>query len=166
MSGIALALEAVSGVRAAQDELEQQLARMAVTGDPTTTMATALAASTKALNRLLVDVFLKVEAQLKATDKLIQDGRKPWTRDEMRMLIEQLDDTLMYRWTQFNRAAVAIGVGVALVLGAACGAGGWWYRGSVPFLAGVRAGAQQCQDRPDGSRLCWIPIWERLPPAR
>jgi hypothetical protein len=33
-------------------------------------------------------------------------------------------------------------------------------------LAGVRAGAEKCEDRVDGSELCWIPVWERLPPAK
>ena|SRR5208337_1395013 len=46
--------------------------------------------------------------------KLVQEGRKPWSRDEMRALITQLDQTLLHRWTQFKRAGIAIGVGAAL----------------------------------------------------
>jgi hypothetical protein len=166
MSAVTLALEALDGIRAAQEDLEQQTARLAVVGDPTTPTAAALTAAVKALHRLTVDASLKAAAQYEATDKLIQEGRKPWTRAEMRMLIEQLDETLLHRWTQFNRVAIAIGVMVALAFGAACGGGGWWYRGAAPVLVGVRAGAEQCENRSDGSRLCWIPVFERLPPSK
>ncbi len=51
-------------------------------------------------------------------------------------------------------AAVLVGAG-----------GGYWFRGEAPILAGVHAGAERCEDRADGSRLCWLPIWEKLPPA-
>src|SRR5208282_6119102 len=49
--------------------------------------------------------------------KLVQEGRKPWSRDKMRALITRLDQTLLHRWTQFNRAGIAIGVGVARAAG-------------------------------------------------
>ena len=32
-----------------------------------------------------------------------------------------------------------------------------------PLLVGVRAGADYCEDRQNGGRLCWIPIWEKMP---
>ena len=51
----------------------------------------------------------------------------------------------------------------ALLLGAG---GGYVFRGAVPILVGVKAGAEKCDDRPDGSRLCWIPIFERLPQGK
>jgi len=34
---------------------------------------------------------------------------------------------------------------------------------ALRLLVGVHAGAEKCDDRPDGSRLCWIPVFERLP---
>lgn len=71
----------------------------------------------------------------------------------MRMLVTQLRGTLMHLWTGFNQLAVAACVAGALLFGGLCVAGGYWFRGAVPLLAGLRAGAQQCQDRPDGSRL-------------
>jgi hypothetical protein len=147
MSATSLAPEAMAGIQAAQEELEQEAGRLTATGDPTAGAPAAYAAATKAVHRLLVDVFLKVQAQQEATDKLIQEGRKPWSRDEMRILINQLDQTLLHRWTQFNRAAVAIGVAVTLAFGASSAFGGWWWRGSPPVL--------QCADQPDGSRLCY-----------
>jgi hypothetical protein len=55
--------------------------------------------------------------------------------------------------------------GAALVLVAAVGFGaGWWYRGPSPIVAGLTGGTPRCDDQPDGSRLCWIPVWERPPP--
>jgi hypothetical protein len=164
MSDVTLAPEALEGIRAAQEDLEQQTARMAAMGDPTAPTAAAMTGAVKALHRLMVDVWLKVHAQLDATDKLIEDGRKPWTRDAMRILIDQLDETLLHRWAAFNRAGIAIGIGVALLFGAVGAAGGWWSRGAVPVVVGMRAGADQCENRADGSRLCWIPVFER-PPA-
>ena len=106
---------------------------------------------------------MKTQTTHEATGKLIQEGRKPWTRDETRILVNQLDKTLLHRWAQFNRKAIAISVAATVLFGAACGIGGWWYRGDGPVLVGVRAGAEQCQDQKDGSRLCWIPVYERLP---
>lgn len=89
----ALAPEALDGIRAAQEMLDREAARLTATGDPVAAAPAAYAAAVKALHRLMVDVFLKVQAQQEATDKLIQEGRKPWSRDEMRMVIEQLDET-------------------------------------------------------------------------
>ena len=161
-----VAPEAVADIRKACEALEQEASRLSATGDPIATMISVFAGSAGAINRLLVDATVKMQAQQEATGKLIQDSRKPWTRDEMRALITQLDQTLLHRWSQFNRAGIAIGVGVALLFGAACGAGGWFARGDVPALAGVHAGAERCQDQANGGRLCWIPIWERLPTSK
>ena len=27
----------------------------------------------------------------------------------------------------------------------------------------LRAGSDRCEDKPDGSQLCWIPVWTKLP---
>jgi hypothetical protein len=56
-----------------------------------------------------------------------------------------------------------MGRALALVTIISAFGGGYWYRGAVPLLVGVRAGTEKCEDRPDGSRLCWIPVFERLP---
>ena len=66
----------------------------------------------------------------------------------------------------FSRALAALTLvlfAVALLVGAISAAGGWWSRGAVPVMVGMRAGADQCMNRSDGSRLCWIPIFERPP---
>ena len=58
-------------------------------------------------------------------------------------------------------------IGAALLVAAVMigGGAGYWLRGEAPVLVGVRAGAEHCEDRNDGSRLCWIPVYERLPPG-
>ena len=124
MSVTTLAPEAVAGIRAAHDALEQQAARLTATGDPVASTVAAYAAAVGAQHSLIVDANLTAAAQHEATAQLIQEARKPWSRDEMRTLITELDRTLLHRWTQFNRAGIAIGVVVALVFGVACGVGG------------------------------------------
>jgi hypothetical protein len=146
VSAVALAPEATDGIRAAQNALEQQAARLAAVGDPIAPAISAIASAVGAQNRLAVDAFLK-------TGKLMEDGRKPWGREEMQIMIKQLDETLLHRWTAFNRAGIAIGVGVALIFGAICGAGGWWAHSPPTELA--------CGDQADGSRICWM--YTRLP---
>lgn len=56
--------------------------------------------------------------------------------------------------------------GAAVCLVVALGGGfatGWWWRGGVVSIADVSAVAEHCEDRPDGGRLCWIPMWQGLP---
>jgi len=87
-------------------------------------MVVVNAAVAKALNCLMADAFLKIQAQQEATERLIQGDRKSWTRDEMRMLAAQLDQTLLYRWAQFNQVAVCVAATTAF--GAICGAADWY----------------------------------------
>jgi hypothetical protein len=61
------------------------------TGNPIAATVAVDAAAARALGRLAVDAFLKIQAQQEATDRLTQEGPEAWTRDEMRMLITQLD---------------------------------------------------------------------------
>lgn len=93
-------------------------------GGPVAAMVVVNAAVAKALNCLMADAFLKIQAQQEATERLIQGGRKSWTRDEMRMLAAQLDQTLLYRWAQFNQVAVCVAATTAF--GAICGAADWY----------------------------------------
>jgi hypothetical protein len=65
-----------------------------------------------------------------------------------------------------NWRTILIGAGMLFIAAAVGAAGGYWLRGSAPVFAGVRAGVDKCADQDDGSRVCWIPIFERLPAAR
>ena len=154
-----LAPEALSGVRKAQEALRQQADKLTAIGDPSGPAVAGLAAAMEATCRLVVDATLTQQ-------KLAEEGRKPWTRDEMRLLVTQMRDTLMHLWTGFNRVAIVISVAGAVLFGGLCAVGGYLYHGAAPVIAGVSAGAQQCQDQQGGGRICWIPVWERLPPAR
>jgi hypothetical protein len=68
------------------------------------------------------------------------------------------------RTTGWRNVLIGAGLLVAAVLIGA--GGGYWFRGEALVLVGVRAGAEHCEDRSGGSRLCWIPVFERLPPGR
>jgi hydroxyethylthiazole kinase-like sugar kinase family protein len=74
----------------AQDGLEQQAARLTATGDPVASTVAAYAAAVGAQHRLIVDANLTAAAHHEATAQLIQEARKPWSRDEMRTLITEL----------------------------------------------------------------------------
>jgi hypothetical protein len=100
--------------------------------------AAVIAAAAKARHRLVVDTVPKTQTQQEATDKLIQECRKSWTDDEMRMLITHLDRALLRRWTQFNRAGIAIGVAVAMLLSVGCGIGGMWWGSRIEAAKYVR----------------------------
>ena len=154
VSGVEIAPEALSGVRDSQAALQEEADRLAAVGDPLATSWATLASAGKASNRLLVDVFLK-------TQKLLDDGRKPWTPDERRALVQQLDQTLLHRWAAFNRAGIAIGVGVALLFGAGCFGGGYWFRASgetSPAVTGCRFAPQAA-----GGEAWNCTFWTRMP---
>ncbi len=117
-----------------------------------------------------------VEAQSAALGVLpdfieaIDRTRQPWTQDEryaaIKDAVSQMDRRMLARWVQFNWAGMAVMALVVLSIASAAFGAGWWYRGNVPVLAGIRAGIDRCDDHADGSRICWIPIYERPPAER
>jgi hypothetical protein len=188
VSVTALAPEATAGLRAAQASLEQEAARLASINDPVAPMIGVFAEAAKAQHRLAVDSSLKGQKQQEAVAQLIQDGRKPWSRDEMRALVMQLDQTLLYRWTQFNRAGIAIGVAVTMLFGGISGVAGWWFGGrpyvQVPAqLAAALKGpdaamwinlirlndigkTERVCETQGGGTACAISLWTKPPTAR
>lgn len=159
MSRTSLAPEAVEGVHAAVQELQTQADRLAATGDP---IAAAMAASTAAVRagaRLLTDASLTWQVQLEAlTHRPLVAG------DDVSRGVRQAVAAHMsgfVRALNVRNVLLGVALGIGLVLAGAVG--GYLFRGAAPALVGVRAGAEQCQDRPDGSRLCWIPVFERVP---
>jgi hypothetical protein len=156
---VTVAPETSSCIQAAQDTLELEAKRMAAVGDP---MAQALAAQSVmlgAMHRLFIDGTLQLAHH-------IEDGKRPIHPDEMRRAVVQ--GISGYAAGAVQRLGVRnllIGTGLLLATLLVGAGGGYWFRGAVPVLVGVNAGAEKCDDRADGSRLCWIPVWERLPPT-
>jgi hypothetical protein len=93
--------------------------------------------------------------------------RQPVRDEDLRRAVVQGIDLHagdVVRTMSWRNVLIGAGLLVAAVLIGA--GGGYWFRGKAPVLIGVRAGAEHCEDRSDGSRLCWIPVFERLPPSR
>jgi hypothetical protein len=106
-----------------------------------------------------------LSVHLGAFSKLIEAARRPVGDEDIRRLTSSAGagDQTPDRWWRVNRRTMLIGV-ATLMMGFLAGTvTGYWLRGAVPVLVGVHAGAERCEDRPDGSRLCWIPVYERLP---
>jgi hypothetical protein len=106
-----------------------------------------------------------LSVHLGAFHKLIEAARRPVGDNDIRRLTSPADarNRGPDSWWPVNRRTVLIAMG-ALMLTFLTGTGaGYWLRGAAAVLVGVHAGAERCEDRPDGSRLCWIPVYERLP---
>lgn len=94
-------------------------------------------------------------------------GARGLSPEGERDLVRRITTTVQKEHYKLSRSlswrnTVALAFGIALTFGAGLG-GGWWLHGPNPLLVGVRAGTERCDDRPDGSRLCWLPFYERLP---
>jgi hypothetical protein len=98
----------------------------------------------------------------------IQAAQRPINDDDLRRLMQSAASGAWRMTAEMihahNWRTALLGIAVALVAIVSAFGGGYWYRGAAPNLVGVRAGTEKCEDRPDdGSRLCWIPVFERLP---
>jgi hypothetical protein len=95
---------------------------------------------------------------LGAFQKLIEAAQRPASDEDTRRLAASAGSPPPpLRWSA-NRMLIAAGLALLAGTGA-----GYWLRGSVPVLVSVHTGMERCEDRPDGSRLCWIQVYERLP---
>jgi hypothetical protein len=137
---------------AAQRALTEGIAKAGLQRDPFRFPLEALA--------LTVSLFPELVQHLEAT-------RQPVQTEEMRKaVVRGVSDCANDAVRALNVRNSLVGAGLlatALLVGAV---GGYLFHGSAPVLVGVRAGAEQCQDRQDGSRMCWIPVFEKLPPPR
>jgi hypothetical protein len=97
----------------------------------------------------------------------IEAARRPINDDDLRRLTQNAANGAWRMTAEMidahNWRTVLLGVTIAIVTIVGAFGIGYWYRGAAPLLVGVRAGTEKCEDRPDGSRLCWIPVFERLP---
>jgi hypothetical protein len=168
-SALPPATEALEAVRAACAELERQAVQMAAVRDPVAPFLGMTANLGRAQFRLLADAFLKLDADHQATARMIEAARQPASDDEMRALCRAASSGAARHALALARAAnrrtLAIVACAALALCAGSAGAGYWWRGEVPAVAGVAAGAERCADQ-DGGVLCWIPVWRALPPSR
>lgn len=113
----------------------------------------ALSVHLTALHKVLLGFNARIDAvRQPVQDDILRGAMVQGVNEHARTVVRALNIT---NWLL---GAVAL---VAMLL---TGAGiGYWFRGAAPILVGVHAGAEKCDNRADGSRLCWIPIWERLP---
>jgi hypothetical protein len=172
MASVALlpaAPEALKAVEAVRDALEREAARLAETGDPTAPVLGLHATAARAQHRLLEDAFLKLDADRQATAKMIDAACRPASDDALRAICRAASSGAAQHALALARAAnrrtLAIVVCAALALCAGSAGAGYWWRGEVPAVAGVAAGAERCAGQ-DGGVLCWIPVWRALPPSR
>jgi hypothetical protein len=96
----------------------------------------------------------------------LEAARQPVRDEELRKAVTRgVADCATETVRALNVRNAVLGAGLlmaALLIGAV---GGYLFHGSAPVVVGVSAGAEQCQDQ-NGGRLCWIPLWERLPSPR
>jgi hypothetical protein len=160
LAGTALAPEVGETVRDAQEKLRRAAQVANLTSDPLGPVIEAQAALLGAQHRMFVDGNLKLGAQ-------IAEAKRPVDEDAMRRAVAQgVADFGGDAVRHMSRRNVLIGAAILVASIVAGAGGGYWFRGAVPVLVGVHAGAEKCEDRTDGSRLCWIPVFERLPPVK
>ena len=157
---VALGQELGKAIEDARAEMERLVQLGELQNDPIRHPIQALSVHLDALLKLstaLSQVLTRQSGAVLTDDQVDAIGRRvlgacqAWSRSLVRAALGR-------SW-----AALTATVLMAAVLGFGAG---WLYRGDLPTMAGLSAGANKCEDRPDGSRLCWIPVWERLPPGQ
>ena len=161
MTSPTLAPEAVNGLQAATERLNQHATRLAATGDPIADLVADSAAMTQAGLRMIVDASLTLQAQMRALQEATQQPMQ--SEDLSKAVTRGIRDCSIEAVRALNVRNVLIGAGMLTVAVLGGGVGGYLFHGSLRVLAGVQAGAQQCTDQPNGGRTCWISIWQRLP---
>jgi hypothetical protein len=149
LAGTALAPEVGETVRDAQEKLRRAAQVANLTGDP------------------LGPVIEAQVAFLGAQHRMFAEAKRPVDEDAMMRAVAQGISghaANAVRTMGWRNMMIGAAILVASIVGGA--GGGYWFRGAVPILVGVHAGAEACEDRTDGSRLCWIPVLERLPRAK
>jgi hypothetical protein len=158
----ALAPETGAAVRAAQEALEREAARVALVNDPIRPILRAVSLALGACHRLYVDGSLTMA-------RLAQDSssKPPIDKDEMRLSIL---NGIRATAGGANRA-----ISVRNWLLAACalvgsniitaGAMLWWHPGAPvvqQLIVSLPTADERCEER-DGGQVCCRPHWTKLP---
>lgn len=127
--------------------------------DPIRVHLAALKGFLRSLRRLFVDGALKVAQEVREAQRPVRD------EDLLRAFRQSVVGIAGDFIGQMRLQAYLAGAGLLLLAFLLGGVTGWVVKGPITVVAGLQAAAQQCQDYSDGSRLCRIPVWERLPPV-
>lgn len=136
------ALEAITDIQEACKALEQEAGRLGATGDPIAPMISVFAGSARAINRLLVDATVKIEAQQEATGKLIQSVKPQISADDIKALNQasaanataEVVHAVRHLTAQmFWRTSLLAGAALAVAFAAGVGAK-WWVAPVRPLL--------------------------------
>ena len=134
--------EAITGIREACEALEQQANRLNATGDPIAPMISVFAGSAGAINQLLADATLKIQAQQEATGKLIQSVKPQISADDIKALnqasaanatAEVVYAVRNLTAQMFWRTSLLAGAALAIAFSAGVGAK-WWVTPVRPLL--------------------------------
>jgi hypothetical protein len=127
-------------------------------GDPLGPLIEALAELPAELERV-------ADRAERATERL--SAAPPMTDKQVNAVaFRMLDATQRLAWTRDIRNALIGAVALFIAFGLGVGADRWWHRDdpAVPIVAGITGGTTRCDPpRPDGGKLCWIPVFE-VPP--
>src|SRR3978361_687838 len=137
------------GIQDALSQLNVSITEAKHHNDPLWMPLSALSAFLRSMQRLHTNFVGSMR-------KSIEEAKQPVRDDELRRAVAQgilihAGQLAQCLWVR----TVLIVAGMLLVT-LACGIGaGYWFRGAAPIMAGLTGGATQCDDKPDGSRLCW-----------
>jgi hypothetical protein len=144
-------------IELALSELDRSVLEARIHDDPLRLPLSALASFLRAQRGLYADSVVSMQRSIEA-------ARQPVRDEDMRLAVVQgISSHAVNAVRTMGWRNVLIGAAILVASIVAGVGGGYWLRGAVPVLVGVHAGAEKCDDRPDGSRLCWIPVFERLP---
>jgi hypothetical protein len=137
-----------------QERLEQLAKHLEDIGDPSAPVVRSHALR-GAIEQQRDD---RVEEMLETAERIAGGAIAAKAAGELPRAIDRLTRE-RDKWRTLFTAAGALGLLLA-------GFGmGWWDRGPHQIVAGVSGGTPRCDPAIlDGSRLCWIPVYERPPP--
>lgn len=158
---IDLADETSAAIRAAQDALEEQARRAAVTNDPVRHYLAAMSAGIGAMHKLFVDGTLTLRA-------LVQEAKSPINEEDLRRIehsalmgsqryahdmVAEAAAKRLYKYTAIGVAALV----VALIIGMG---GGWWLfeQQNAGVLSWGRVAMQACSEVPVVNGECHATI--------
>jgi hypothetical protein len=144
--------EASAAVRAAQDALDEQVRRGALTNDPLRHYLEAMSIALGAMHKMFVDGTLTIA-------QAVEDAKpQPIDTDTLRFAVIQglrahAGDVLR----NIRLTTYVAGAALLTCMFAAGFAAHWWITPAISY-AGIRQGPDVCEQRPDGE-LCRVPVF-------